>query len=163
MCFYFITNRILIGHERIKMLSLKSMVRFWYWLINSIKHRNKTKYVAVLRFIYLLFTKTESAILQSTPGSKHTIDVLITNTAGNILVILCRISGHIIILLQSHIQIYWWFSILNRCWKTRCTFIYIIWRGFPLNWHNSEWKGWYSIWNPDGTKNRTKWVYFTVQ
>ena len=65
------------------------------------------KYAVVLRFIYLLFTKkTESAILQSTPGSKHTIDVLITNTAGNILVISCRISGHILdILLQSHIQI----------------------------------------------------------
>ena len=53
------------------------------------------KYAVGLRFIYLLFTKTESAILQSTPGSKHTIDVLITNTAGNILLVLCRISGHI--------------------------------------------------------------------
>ena len=45
------------------------------------------KYAVILRFIYLLFTITESAKLQSTPGSKHTIDVLITNTAGIIVLI----------------------------------------------------------------------------
>ena len=64
------------------------------------------KYIFALKFIFLLFTKTESAILQSTPGSKHAIDVLITNTAGNIFVLLCRMSGHIVIFSCNHIYKY---------------------------------------------------------